>query len=168
MTTPAQRRRQPSGVTRQVTAAQAAAAAGTVALAAEVAILQALAGMIAAVLAGTMLYAAAARWLRSAVWTIISEAERELRAVIAGASAAVRADVLAVMAADLGPMASLLPPLPGAGVPRLTRPCTTRSCRPSRTLTPRSRTSRGNCAGSPRLSAARSRRRSSPGWPRGG
>ena len=123
MTTPAQQQQKqppPSGVTRQVTATQAAAAAGTIALAAELAILQALAGMIAAVLAGTMLWATAGRRLRSMVWTVTSEAERELRAVISGATAAVRADVLAVMAADLGPMARLLPALPGTGVPRLT------------------------------------------------
>ena len=109
----------PSGVTRQLTAAQAAAAVTAVVIAAELAILAALAASVAALLAGTLLYRAAFRRLRTQAWAVIAGAETRIRALLRDASAAARADVERVLEADLGAPGRFLPPVPPASVPRL-------------------------------------------------
>jgi hypothetical protein len=108
-----------SGQTRYWTSQQAGAAIAGVVAAAELAILQAMASLIAQVLAGTLLAALARRQLRVMVLAIVTRAEQQIRVLIAQTAAAARADVERVIAADLGPLARLLPLIPSASMPKL-------------------------------------------------
>lgn len=111
--------RQPSGQRRYYTAQQAGAAIAGVVAAAELALLAAVASFVLQVLAGSLLAALAYRRFRRVVLAIITQAELDLRPVLAAVSASARADVEAVIAADLGPLARLLPVVPSASAPRL-------------------------------------------------
>jgi hypothetical protein len=113
--------RQPSGRSRYYTSQQAAAAITAAIVAAEIAILTAMASMTASVLAGSLLAGLAQRRFRAVVLAIITQADGQVAAAIAQASAAARADVERIIAADLGPLARLLPLIPSASMPRLSQ-----------------------------------------------
>jgi len=112
---------QPSGQARYYTSQQAAAAITAVIVAAEFAILTAMASMIAAVLAGSLLAGLAQRRFRAVALAIVTQADRQVAALIAQASATARTDVERIIAADLGPLARLLPLIPSASMPRLSQ-----------------------------------------------
>lgn len=120
MTNPARAgHRHPSGRRRYYTAQQAAAAVAVVIAQAELAMLAALAHYVLLAVTGRLLAILSARRLRAELNTIISQAERQIRAAIAGMTAAARADVQQVIAQDLGPFARLLPMMPSPSAGRL-------------------------------------------------
>jgi Phage minor capsid protein 2 len=109
----------PSGYTRAATAQQIATAIAAILAAAELAILQAIAGAVAALLAGSLLQALITRRLQLAVTSAIMEARAGVAAQLSQASRATREDVQAILAADLGPLARLLPAVPLPSLARL-------------------------------------------------
>lgn len=111
--------RAPSGYTRTATAQQLSAAIAAILAAAEVAILQALASAVLALLAGRVLQSLITRRLQSAVTAVLMQARADVSAQLSLASRAVRQDVQAVIGADLGPLARLLPLIPAPSLARL-------------------------------------------------
>lgn len=111
--------RPPSGYTRVSAAQQVSAAIAAILAAAEIAILQALASAVLALLAGTVLQSLITRRLQSAVTAVLMQARADVSAQLSLASRAVRQDVQAVIGADLGPLARLLPLIPAPSLARL-------------------------------------------------
>jgi hypothetical protein len=111
----------PSGQTRYYTSQQAAAAIAAAIAAAELAILTAMASLIGQVLAGGLIAGLARRQFRAVVLAVVTQAEQQIRVLIAQTAAAARADVTRVIAADLGPLARLLPSVGLPAMPRLSQ-----------------------------------------------
>jgi hypothetical protein len=110
----------PSGVTREEGARKAGQQVRAVYQALELAILAALARAVHGAATGSLTQNLAARQMRLSILAAFAQAAPQVRAILAQARSDARADVQSIIAADLGPMARLLPAIPIAAMPRVT------------------------------------------------
>jgi hypothetical protein len=110
----------PSGVTREEGARKAGQQAKAVYEALELTILTALNRAVRAAATGALSQNVAGRQMRLSILAAFAQAAPRVRAILAQARSDARTDVQNVIAADLGPLARLLPAIPIAAMPRVT------------------------------------------------